>query len=295
MSPRVAVMLRTGDHYKANVFCEGLRRHGFVIDQKWKRAPRPEDAILLWNRTRAWEAIADIYERAGARVIVAENGYTRPEHGKFYALALDRHNGAGRWLVGDRPRHTIPEQPWRESGEHVLVLPQRGIGSPGVAMPSTWGRDVVKRLQRMTTRPVILRPHPGHKPHPRATTLEEQLRGAHCAVTWGSGAGVKALQAGVPVFHELGRWIAAPAARLLAGDLEDCDTPDRRLAWTRISWAQWTLEEIESGEAFDGLLNAPRRDLFCTEQQSVPDYRAGDVRRRAPGGCEPRAQAVAQL
>lgn len=266
-APRAGVMLRGGDHYRANIFAEGLRRHGFITEQKWQRRPRPQDALLIWNRTRSWEAIAEIYERAGARVLVAENGYTaRPEGGKFYALALDRHNGAGRWPVGDDPRHDIPEQPWREAGEHVLVLPQRGIGSPGVAMPSTWAKGVVERLKRITRRPIIVRPHPGHRPNPKIATLEEQLAGAHCVVTWGSGAAVKAMQAGVPAFHELSSWIAAPAARLLARNLEDCNTSDRRLAWTRISWAQWTLEEIESGEAFDGLLNAPRGDLFCAKQ-----------------------------
>lgn len=265
--PRAASLLRSSDYYRLDVFAAGLRRHGFVVEQRFQTRPSPEDVLLLWNRTRSNEPVAAIYKQAGARILIAENGYTPPVgRGKHYALALDHHNGAGSWYVGDRQRHEIPEQPWREAGEHVLVLPQRGIGELGIAMPSGWNRGVMERLERATKRPVIFRPHPGH--HQPQDTLPEQLAGAHCVVTWGSGAAIKALQAGIPAFHEFERWIGAPGAALLDGQVEHCNTPDRSLLWKRISWAQWELGEIGSGEAFDALLNADR-GLFCAAQSSL--------------------------
>jgi hypothetical protein len=266
---RVANLLRSNDHYRAHVFAAGLQRHGFVVEPKWQRSPLPEDALLIWNRTRGNEPIADIYERAGARVIIAENGFTPPASGKHYALFLDHHNGAGRWHVGDRPRHPIP----------------RGIGERGIAMPSTWARAVLDRLALITDRPIVLRPHPGHRKNGEPDSLPAQLAEAHCAVTWGSGAGIKAMQAGIPVLHEFEQWIGGPGAARLDGQLERCDTPDRELLWTRISWAQWTLAEIESGEAFDGLLNACG-DLFCAREQPVGDHREGDGRGGASAGPE---------
>lgn len=276
-----ANLLRSGDAYRAEIFNQGLRRHGFVTEQRHLRAPRPHDVLLLWNRCRGNEAIAENYERHGARVLIAENGYTRPvEGGKHYALALGLHNGAGRWFVGDEQRHAIPDAPWRERGEHVLVLPQRGIGTRGVAMPSTWGASILKRLKLITDRPVRFRPHPGHRKNGHPDTLDTDLARAHCAVTWGSGAAIRALQEGVPVLHEFERWIGRPAARRLDGSVEACDTPDRRLAWTRISWAQWTLEEVGTGEAFDALLNAPRSDLFCASEQPLDDHCESDARGR---------------
>lgn len=293
---RAALLIRSGDLYKAAVWAEGLRRHGYTVEAKWQRTPRPDDLLVLWNRSRAFEPIAQIYERHGARVVIAENGFTRQvDGGKHYALFLDRHNGAGRWFVGEGLRHPIAEQPWRSSGRHVLVLPQRGIGSPGVAMPNTWGQAVLKRLQAMTDRPIVLRAHPGHRKTGQPDTLPRDLENAHCAVTWGSGAGVKALQAGVPVFHELGHWIAAPAARRLDGQVENCDTPERRIAWERISWAQWNLAEIGTGEAFDGLLNAPRGDLFCAVKQPLDDHRQSYAGRGHPLGGAWGAEAVDQL
>lgn len=258
--PRACVLMRSSDYYRADVFRAGLGRHGFRVEPEWTRRPEPDDILLLWNRNRGYEPIAEIYEKVGARVMVAENGYVgQPAGGgKFYALALHHHNGAGAWFVGDEPRFHIDERPWRTNGRHVVVLPQRGIGPQGVAMPHGWPKGIKERLARITDRPIVFRPHPGAS---KADPWPD-LRHAHCAVTWGSGAGIKAIQYGIPVFHELERWIGAAAATRLVGDVECCHTPPRGQLWTRISWAQWTLEEIGSGEAFERLLHEKPDRLF---------------------------------
>lgn len=286
---RCASLLRHGPHYRAEVFAEGLRRHGFQVERKWERKPRPEDALIVWNRTRGYESVVEIYQRAGARVIVAENGYIdrAPDGRKYYALALDSHNGAGRWFVGDRPRFEIEEQPWRQDGRKVLVLPQRGIGQPGVAMPAPWPKAIVPRLREITSREIVFRPHPGHQKHSPAICFDD----IWCAVTWGSGAAIKALRAGVPVFHDFPQWIGAVAAARLVDDLERCQTPSRRLLWTRVSWAQWTLDEIASGEALDRLVNENDRGLFRAGQSPFAAGREGD----GQGDCEDGRLAVAQV
>ena len=75
---------------------------------------------------------------------------------------------------------------WKDSyadvfaGGEVVILPQRGIGSPSVAMPMHWLRDVSK-LGR-------IRRHPGRHVGP---PLEDDLRNARAVVTWGSGAAVR--------------------------------------------------------------------------------------------------------
>ena len=71
---------------------------------------------------------------------------------------------------------------------------------------SDWTVDVVSRLRRFTDREIRVRAHPGARPHP---PLTPDLADCWAAVTWGSGAGVKALCEGVPVFHELAGWIGA--------------------------------------------------------------------------------------
>jgi hypothetical protein len=255
------------DYYRREEFSSGLKRHGFAVSFDRPRNPKEGDVLLIWNRSRANTKTADEFEAAGGIVIVAENGYLgQPQGGgKFYALALDHHNGAGRWFVGDEARFEIPEEPWRKKGDHILVLPQRGIGAPRVRMPSAWKTDIMKRLAQITDRPIRLRLHPGHK----KTDPKPDLINCHAAVTWGSGAGIKAIQAGVPVFHELGPWIGHCAARRLADDLEVCHTPDRSELWRRISWAQWSLAEISSGQGFDRLLHEKDCNLFRAIKSAI--------------------------
>lgn len=262
--PAACNMIRHGGCYKGEAFESGLERLGYQIERRHRRDPCPGDVIILWNRNRGMDAIASAYERAGGIVLIAENGYLGQPMGggKFYALARGHHNGAGAWFVGDHQRFEIAMQPWRERGDHVLVLPQRGIGPKGVAMPHGWEKQAIERLQDVTKRPIRVRRHPG----PAKSDPGPDLAGAHCAVTWGSGAGIKAIQAGIPVFYDFDKWIGACAAAPLAGDIEACHMPDRQLLWNRLSWAQWSLAEIASGEAFDRLCHEQDCRLFRTRQ-----------------------------
>lgn len=251
---RACVLLRNTPSYKPASFAAGLARHGFVIDAKPQRQPRPGDLLLMWNRNRSFEGYAATYERAGAQVLVAENGYigTAEDGGKLYALARRFHNGRGEWFVGPEPRRTFQLRDWRETGGHIVLLPQRGIGPAGIAMPSLWVDRVRSRLKLVTDREIRVRRHPGaakSDPWP-------DLRGAHCAVTWGSGAAIKAIAYGIPVFHELSGWIGADAARFGIKNIEDCFVGDRGPMFHRLSWAQWALREVETGEAFEHLIDA---------------------------------------
>lgn len=263
--PTVFCGFRTSPFYPRVEFLDGLRRHGYkVVDQR-PRHIQPDDLLLLWNRNRIFERVAAEYEAAGARILISENGYLdRAVDGKtkYYALALAQHNGCGAWYVGDAPRFEVSELPWRKRGSHVLVLPQRGIGSPSVRMPSQWTQTVAAKLKRMTDRPIVIRPHPGHTKSGARDTLDAALHNCHAVVTWGSGGGIKALRAGVPVFHELERWIGACAASRLADNIEAVHMPDRTELWRRVTWGQWTLAELSSGEAYEGLLHVKDRDLL---------------------------------
>jgi hypothetical protein len=261
--PHAAVMLRPTPSYRPDAFEAGLARHGYCVSDKYKRTPEPDDILLLWNRTRGNDPIAQLYHRAGARVIIAENGYIgETPAGKPYALALDHHNGAGRWYVGDDARFVPEQKPWRESGDHILVMPQRGIGMRGIGMPLDWPKRIMAQLSQWTSRPIRMRRHPGAaRPDPWP-----DLIGCHAVVTWGSGGAIKAIAHGIPVFHAMPGWIGGIAARGLVQDLESCFTPDREKLWRTISWAQWKSGDIESGLAFDRLLHAGSHNLYSASK-----------------------------
>lgn len=243
-------------HYQRDLFAKGLRAAGFEVSIRPSPSPGPEDVLLIWNRRSVDEAHARRYEAVGAKVIVVENGYlgseTKPP--RSYAIALSHHLGAGTWFVGKEDRWSalgIELMPWRRTGTHLLILPQRGIGEPGVAMPSGWVEQTLKRLRGLTERPIKIRRHPGPRPHP---PMDSDLADSWAAVTWGSGAGIKAIIAGIPVFHDFPLWVGAPAARFGLDHIEDPFLGDRLPMLRRLAWAQCDHSQIENGEPFRCLL-----------------------------------------
>lgn len=242
-------------HYRRDCFRSGLERCGYSVGHPPKLNPDPKDVLLVWNRHTLSDAHATRYEAAGARVLVAENGYIGADErgNQLYALALHHHLGAGDWKEGPQDRWSglgIDLWPWRRTGREIIVLPQRGIGSPAIAMPAGWTDQVVARLKNITDRPVRVRLHPGMS----RTDPWVDLQDAWAAVTWASGAGIKAIVHGVPVFCEMPHWIGLPAARYTLSRLEDPFLEDRLPMLRRLAWAQWRLEEIQTGEPFKWLL-----------------------------------------
>jgi hypothetical protein len=99
-----------------------------------------------------------------------------------------------------------------------------------------------------------VRPHPGIA---KCVPLEKDLAKASAVVTWGSGAALKALTLGIPVYADMPQWIGADAAlpvSALASGQCNRDSDARLRMFRRLAWAQWRLSEIEDGTAFRALL-----------------------------------------
>lgn len=247
--------LQESPHYQRVAFREGFTKLGFRAGVQPLQTPTSRDVLLIWNRHPRIETVAVRYENVGAKVIVTENGYCGrdPEGRQLFALALWQHAGAGEWPVGDEDRWSrlnMQCQPWRSSGREIVLLPQRGIGNPKYAMPKDWVKDVTARLKLVTDRPIVVREHPGKD----RTDPMPALKNAWAAVTWASGAGIKAIIGGVPVFHDARHWIGGPAAKFGIEDIENPFLGDRMPMLHRLSYAQWTRQEIQSGEALNWLL-----------------------------------------
>ena len=239
-----SVLIRNLPHYRHSCFVAGFKKHGFAVIDKPSTQPKEGDILVAWNRYSMHEHYIRSYNNAGATVLISENGYI----GSTKALSKDHHNGADEWKVGEEDRWSklgVELAPWRKDGDFILILPQRGMGEPKVAMPRDWKERIVSRVGEHTNRPIRIREHPGQNP---CKPIEEELKGAWAAVTWGSGAGIKAIIAGVPVFHDFEKWIGADAASL-GLDIENPFLGDRMPMLHKMSYAQWSLPEIENGEA----------------------------------------------
>lgn len=249
--PRALCLLREDLHYRREAFCAGLRAAGHDVVTHL-HDPHTGDVLAIWNRYGRFHAEACRFERAGATVLVAENGYLGKHWrgGEWFSMAVGHHGGAGRWRYGGPERwdgRGIDLAPWRQSGRETVILGQRSIGEPGLASPHGWERNA---LCRLPAGPVRVRPHPGVS---SSNDLLEDLRDAQAVVTWSSGAALKALAAGIPVWRDSPWWIGAAAGVPIGEPLMRDD--DARLGmFRRMAWCTWEIDEIRSGEAFRWLV-----------------------------------------
>jgi hypothetical protein len=243
----------------------GLRRHGYEIRRGFGKPQSQKDVLVTWTvfRGSKWQMAQD-FEAAGARVIVAEEAYFRQVNGeKHFALALHDHNGAGQWHRGGPERwqsFNIDLRPWRKDGEFVLVREQRGIASPAMASPLDWHEHTARKLKAITKRPVKIRWHHKSRAHPEKAaaqqSMAEALANAWAVCTWNSAMACEALVAGVPVFLGAPHCIVEDACNRDFSRIDNPEYPERLPAFHDLAWAQWSASEIQSGKAFETLLEA---------------------------------------
>lgn len=264
---RALCLLREQIQYRREAFLVGLAAAGYKVHDRIDK-PKEGDVLVIWNRYGHWHEQACHFERAGARVLVVENGYLGKSWlgDTWVAVAIGHHAGAGKWVEGGPERWDslgVQLAPWREGGKEVIILGQRAIGEDGIASPQEWAERTRQRLG--TGR---IRRHPDERNCPELPPLEEDLKNAACVLTWASSAALRALIFGIPVYHDLQNWIGAPAAwpldhwpmdRLKLGHKRN---DEARLAmFRRLAWAQWRMDEIRSGEALVHLLGLKQKVL----------------------------------
>lgn len=254
---KAVCLIREQPHYRRDAFVNGLRRAGYTVDTRGSPS-EPSDLLVIWNRYGSNEMMADAWETQGGTVLVAENGYVgRDSQGRqLYALAAHGHNGSGWWPRADSSRFEalgLEVRDWVHRPEGcALVCGQRGIGSRTMASPPDWHVGAA----RMIESPVKLRLHPGNKPDPNAPTVEKDLDGARVCVIWSSSSGVKALLRGVPVIYDAPHWVCEDAAiplrqlKLFEKPSPDALNEMRAKALSDMAWAQWSIEELETGLPF---------------------------------------------
>lgn len=254
------LLIRREPHYRRDAFEAGLTRAGYVVSGEPRGTPQPEDILVIWNRYGRYHQTALKFERAGARVVVAENGaFGREWRGQmWYSITLTNPLAGGTWFDHGPERWdrwAVDLCEWRKGGNEVIILAQRGIGPPGVRQPDGWERTAAHLIGREADRPARIRAHPGEKP---CIPLADDLKNARCVVTWASGAAIKALILGVPVLYGYREWIARTAGQPLTFPLPDLEYPQKaRLElMRRLSWATFGIPEIESGLPFRLLLES---------------------------------------
>lgn len=244
---RALCLIREGLHYRREAYLDGMKRAGLKPVAALSD-PGPGDFLIIWNRYGRFHETAKLFESRGARVLVTENGWLGKawNAGEWFTLCEGHHGGAGSWPVDGPERWDswgAELQPWR-TGTETIILGQRGIGEPGMRSPNGWEAATQKRVGGR------IRPHLGKSNPP----LSPDLRKAQKVVTWASGAALKAILYGVPVWHDFPQWIGASAASRI-GETLVTDDAKRLAMFRRLAWSMWTLDEIRSGSPFSRFMD----------------------------------------
>lgn len=250
-------------------FADGLRALG--IPFRWRShsdyrqgETEPFSVVVISGMRAQGRTIRDDYSALGVPVIVIDYGY------------LDRVRGVaswgtGHWQVGvgglnSLPTFDVPSDrlakltppPPAARGEAVLVCGQH-VGDPSHGLDAAgierWALDTLASLRSHTDRPIIWRSHPDSPSIAPAgfdgvstVPWSEALDGVHAVVTIGSNIGHEAILAGVPVFCSP----SAPYADIAHTDLTFIEHPILPHGiegyFARLAYAQWTLDELRSGE-----------------------------------------------
>jgi hypothetical protein len=160
-------------------------------------------------------------------------------------------------------------KPVRQSGKHILICCQRNGGwSMGGLEVMDWLRQTVKRLNKFTDRPIVVRGHPGDKKAPgylrlpkkwtnvrisKNEHIKQDFKNCWAVITYNSSPGVAAAIEGIPVF------VTDPVPEVSQA-FDICNTeirkierprlPDRQRWIEKISMCHWNFDELKSGEAW---------------------------------------------
>jgi hypothetical protein len=192
-------------------------------------------------------------------------GSVYPTDGEYF-LGNERYSSKLNDIL---THHKLIPQPWRNNGDHILILGQRTLSWN---MPNQngldWIANVIKRLKKITDRKIVIRLHPGDKSFnienrkklyqlygKKGVTISNNdnikidLSNAWCSVGFNSTPNCVSIIEGVPVYLDdpLNSW----ACDVGFSDLtmvENPSMPDRSQWLNKIAHIHWDNDEITSGK-----------------------------------------------
>lgn len=250
----------------APALAAGARAAGYNVTVKDEGSYSTPDSeiVAFYGYIKTLPRIMDEYIEAGRKVVFVDLGYWGRRHGGrfkgFHKISVNARHPTEYLMARDRNvsrlrRFGVVVQPWRTRGDHIVLagMSKKSAESYGFEAEE-WERNAVAELRRHTDRPIIYRPKPSwlEATHISATTMQrtplpdQALVNCHAVVTHHSNVAVDALAAGVPTFCMDG--VAAPMSLQKLRKIENPLFPQGREQWlANIAWAQWNVDEMESG------------------------------------------------
>jgi hypothetical protein len=278
-----------------NYFAHGVNVFGDqgIIENNMTYQPSEVAVILGWvhehGKTAAHlqfrQEILDGQRAAGGRTVIADSNLflyknrENPDYWLRYSYDgifantgeyCDQPSDPTRWGKIQQ-QCKIKLQPWRQTGDHILVCLQRDGGWSMAGWDVVdWAIKNIIELRKYSDRPIRIRPHPGDKravkycdrllklcrgrqlPNIKisqsGSSLTDDFINCWAVVNHNSSPGVAAIIEGIPVIlTDPERSQARDVATLSLNRIENPFMPEREAWAQRISQFHWSHEELRTG------------------------------------------------
>lgn len=220
------------------------------------RVYRPKyDVSIVWGIRRRWSKYAI---EQGKPVIVVERGYLGERKKTWLSVGNGGLNGFANFNNADVPNDRWQTwadkiKPWKQGGKYAVIMGQVPKDSSlyGVC-PYKWAQSIYQSaVDRFGA--VYFRPHPDAQSIKTSLpiidgNLDDVLNDAKCVITYSSNSAVDAVINGVPaITMQKGSMAWDVSTHEFADELY---TGDRDAWGARLAYAQWHIDEIRSGKAW---------------------------------------------
>jgi hypothetical protein len=276
-------------------FAQGVNALGDqgIIESEQCYQPSDVAVILGWvhehGKTAAHlqfrQEILDGQRASGGRTVIADSnlflyknrenpGYwLRYSYDGIFANTgeyCDHEPDPDRWAK-IQEHYNLQLQPWRQSGNHILLCLQRDGGWSMAGWDVVdWAIKTIVEIRKYSDRPIRIRPHPGDKRAVKycdrllklcqgrrltqielsrsASSLMQDFANCWAVVNHNSGPGVAAVIEGIPIFlTDPERSQARDVATLSLNRIENPFMSDREAWIQRISQFHWSHDELRTG------------------------------------------------
>jgi len=264
-------------------FRQGVIEHGDqVIEFHTNSLPdQPIDAGFVLGYTledNFRRKIIDLLKHKNIPAIFVDSNilhYSRPEHewhrysiGSVYpntGIYFFQELNKNKWQEYST-WHAVELTPWRQTGEHILILCQRPKGFNMFIDQDNWLEQTVNCIRQHSLRPIVVRMHPGDGTRFKqidrikkrwgdtvavdsCANIRESLNNCWCTVGINSTPNVVAAIEGVPGYIEdsVHSW----AADVAFTDLSLIENPpllDRSEWIHKIANIHWSNDEVKTGQ-----------------------------------------------
>ena len=254
---------------RAKIFQKGLQKHGLLdVTITTNNKPVPCDIAVMWGISHFQKVIMS-QKLHKKDTLVWEAGYILDRH-KWKGIGYNGLNGRADFCNKNSPPDRWEQyfshllQPWKDDGKYILLTGQvTGDASLQPVNGRVNYQEIVNEIKKYTKLPIHYRKHPHPKrssaPCPKGAipskgTLEQALSKAHCVVTFNSNTSVDAILSGTPCIVLDKGSMAWDVCGHNLNEVNDPPRPDRMQWAYDTAYTQWTMKEIESGDAWEHLM-----------------------------------------